>query len=83
MLNKHNVCLPFKYDDDDDHDHEDVYDDDKDDDVGQPSRVLLYALAGWVERFNLSWVVLLNTFPGIISKVMVEPLVLTDDLWIS
>ena len=34
-----------------------------DDDAGSPSRVLLYALSGWVERFNLSWMVLLNTFP--------------------
>ena len=38
-----------------------------DDDAGSPSRVLLYALSGWVERFNLSWMVLLNTFP--VSKI--------------
>ena len=35
----------------------------KDDDACPPSCVLLYALSGWVERFNLSWMVLLNTFP--------------------
>ena len=74
MLQKiHNIYVQSNGGDDDDEDVDnDEEDEDGDDDaVGQPSRVLLYALAGWVERFNLSWVVLLNTFPGIISKVMV------------
>ena len=43
--------------DDNDNDHVD-----DDDDIDQPSRVLLYALAGWVERFNLSRMVLLDPF---------------------
>ena len=40
-------------------------DDDGDDggDEGQPSRVLLYALPGWVEGLNISWMMLLNSLP--------------------
>ena len=40
-------------------------DDDGDDggDEGQPSRVLLYALPGWVEGLNISWMMLLDSLP--------------------
>ena len=48
---------------DDDNVNNDYNSVNKDDDVCPPSRVLLYALSGWMERFNLSWMVLLNTFP--------------------
>ena len=37
--------------------------DDDDGDEGQPSRVLLYALPGWVEGLNISWMMLLNALP--------------------
>ena len=46
-------------------DNDDDNDGNDDDDVGQPSCVLLYALPGWVERLNFSWMVLLNAFPVI------------------
>ena len=45
-------------DDDDDDDG-----DDDGGDEGQPSRVLLYALPGWVEGLNISWMVLFNSLP--------------------
>ena len=38
-------------------------DDDDGDDEGQPSRVLLYALPGWVEGLNISWMMLLDSLP--------------------
>ena len=40
-------------------------DDDGDDggDEGQPSRVLLYALPGWVEGLNISGMMLLDSLP--------------------
>ena len=37
--------------------------DDDDGDEGQPSRVLLYALPGWVEGLNISWMMLLYALP--------------------